>query len=74
MKAVPVDSSCLATVAYDPTRAILRIEFRDGTSYHYLRVPVEVHQALLDASSKGHYFNIAIRGRFEYVPVVSSLS
>ena len=74
MKPVPVDSSSLATVAYDATRATLRIEFRDGTVYHYLRVPAEVHEALLHASSKGLYFNLAIRGRFEYVPVVCSLS
>jgi hypothetical protein len=74
VKPVPVDSSSLATVAYDPTRATLRIEFRDGSVYHYLRVPAEVHQALLHASSKGRYLNLAIRGRFEYLPVVRSLS
>ena len=74
MKPVPVDSSSLATVAYDATRATLRIEFRDGTVYHYLHVPAEVHESLLHASSKGRYFNLAIRGHFEYAPVASSLS
>jgi KTSC domain len=74
MNPVPVDSSSLATVAYDPVPATLRIEFRDGTVYHYFRVPTEVHQALLHASSKGRYFNLAIRGRFSYAPAAGSLS
>jgi hypothetical protein len=29
-------------------------------------VPAAVHQSLLDASSKGRYFNQAIRGHFPY--------
>jgi hypothetical protein len=74
MKPVPVDSSTLAAVAYDPARATLRIEFRDRAVYDYFRVPAEVHQALLHASSKGRYFNHAIRGRFAYAPGSQSLS
>jgi KTSC domain len=74
MKPVPVDSSTLATVAYDPARATLRLEFRDRSVYDYFRVPAEVHQALLHASSKGRYFNHAIRRRYAYALVSHSLS
>ena len=74
MKPVPVDSSTLAAVAYDPARATLRLEFRDRAVYDYFRVPAEVHQALLHASSKGRYFNHAIRGRFAYARASKSLS
>jgi KTSC domain len=74
MKPVPVDSSTLAAVAYDPSRATLRLEFRDRAVYDYFRVPAEAHQALLHASSKGRYFNQVIRGRFAYALVSKSLS
>jgi hypothetical protein len=74
MKPVPVDSSTLAAVAYDRARATLRLEFRDRAIYDYFRVPPEVHRALLRASSKGRYFNHAIRGRFAYAQAPKSLS
>jgi hypothetical protein len=36
--------------------------------YRYFDVPVDVHENLLRASSKGSYFNRFIRGRFAYAP------
>jgi hypothetical protein len=44
----------------------LELEFCNRAIYQYFGVPAAVHQALLDASSKGRYFNQAIRGRFPY--------
>lgn len=67
MKPILVASSTLATVAYDPEREVLQLEFRDRTICQYFQVPVEVHQALLRAPSKERYFNRAIRGRFAYM-------
>ena len=66
MKLSVVESSSLATVAYDADRGLLQIEFRDRTIYQYSRVPADVHEALLHAPSKGTYFNRVIRGRFPY--------
>ena len=66
MTATAVDSTTLATVAYDADRELLQIEFRDRTIYRYFSVPAEVHAALLRAASKGNYFNRVIRGRFAY--------
>ena len=73
MKTIAVESTLLATVAYNPDRELLQIEFRDRAVYQYFQVPVPVQEALLRASSKGRYFNLAIRGRFPYART-SSLS
>jgi len=43
--------------------------FGAGLSSQYFGVPVTVHAALLDAPSKGSYFNLAIRGRYPFVRV-----
>jgi hypothetical protein len=64
LKAVAVESTTLATVAYDPAQHVLQLEFRDRTIYHYRGVSAEVHDALLRAPSKGAYFNRVIRSHF----------
>ena len=72
---VAVESSTIASVGYDLTRELLQLEFCSRAIYHYFGVPADVHEALLEASSKGSYFNRAIRGRFPYrrlVPAVAS--
>lgn len=66
-----VESTTLAMVGYDETRKLLQLEFRSGAVYLYIGVPAAVCQALLDASSKGRYFNGAIRGRYPYRQVPS---
>ena len=64
-----VESTTLATVAYDEPRELLQLEFRSRAVYHYFGVAAIVHEALLGAPSKGSYFNQAIRGRYPYVRV-----
>ena len=66
MNIAAVESSTLATVAYDRTRELLQLEFNSGAIYEYFGVPTMVHEALLRAPSKGSYFNRAIRGKFPY--------
>lgn len=66
MKGTTVESAALARVAYDEARQLLRLEFRNRAIYDYFGVPVAVHQALLEAPSKGGYFHRFIRGRFPY--------
>jgi hypothetical protein len=66
MRVAPVESSTLATVAYDEARELLQLGFRSHSVYQYFGVPSAVHQALLNAPSKGRYFNHSIRGRFPY--------
>jgi hypothetical protein len=66
MRVATVESTTLATVAYDETRELLQLEFCSQAVYLYFGIPSAVHQALLGASSKGRYFNQTIRGRFPY--------
>jgi hypothetical protein len=61
-----VESTTLATVAYDEAGKLLQLEFRSRAIYQYFSVPAAVHEALLGAPSKGSYFNRFIRGRFPY--------
>lgn len=71
MRVATVESTILATVGYDETRKLLQLEFGSGTVYLYIGVPAAVCQALLDAPSKGRYFNGVIRGRYPYRQVLS---
>ena len=66
MNVTAVESSTLATIAYDRTRELLQLEFNSHALYLYFGVPATVHEALLRAPSKGSYFNHAIRGKFPY--------
>jgi len=66
MNVTIVESTTLATVAYDEAQDLLQLEFRSQAIYEYLGVPPKVHQALLGAVSKGRYFNQGIGGRFPY--------
>jgi hypothetical protein len=75
MFVVAVESSTIASVGYDLEQELLQLEFCGRAIYHYFDVPAGVHEALLQAPSKGSYFNRAIRGHFRYrrlVPVVAS--
>lgn len=66
MLVAAVESTTLATVAYDQVRELLQLEFCSRAIYQYVGVPAAVHTALLSARSKGRYFNQTIRGRFPY--------
>jgi len=61
-----VESTTLATVIYDAERELLRLEFRDRLVYDYFGVPAAIHDALLQSTSKGGYFNRMIRSRFPH--------
>jgi hypothetical protein len=66
MNRIAVESTTLATVGYDVALSILHLEFQGGANYQYFGIPAAVHQGLLDAPSRGSYFNQFIRGHFAY--------
>jgi hypothetical protein len=74
MNVTAVESSTLATIAYDGTRELLQLKFNSYALYHYFGVPATVHEALLRAPSKGSYFNQAIRGKFPYSRISNGLA
>jgi hypothetical protein len=61
-----VESATLGAIGYDDAQGILRLEFRSHAVYSYFGVPGVVYEGLLAASSKGKYFNGAIRGHFPH--------
>ena len=58
------DSSSITAVAYEPHSACLCIVFRDGSCYDYFDVPSILFSSLVNAGSKGAFFNASIRNVF----------
>lgn len=65
MEHTEIDSSVLASAAYDDERLRLEIHFRTGRVYHYKEVPRAVYEELLTSESPGKYFNEVIRPSYE---------
>jgi KTSC domain-containing protein len=65
MDRISVTSSTLSEVGYDPVNGLLEIKFRSTAIYQYSNVPPHVFEGLLQASSKGSYFNRRIRNRYK---------
>lgn len=66
MQSVPLSSRTLASACYDPHQRQLELEFRSGKRYLYFQVPRHCYEELLQAESKGGYFNRTIRNRFAF--------
>src|SRR4029450_6094428 len=63
-KLIPVESSMIQAVGYDPKTRILEVVFSSGQTYCYEDVPPEVHQELMIADSKGQYMGEAVIGLY----------
>jgi hypothetical protein len=66
---VPVESTNLRSVGFDPKTKTLEIAFKHGGVYRYHGVPLEVHLALMGSESKGKFFQANIRNKFEFEKV-----
>lgn len=67
MNRVPVSSSDLASVGYDPDTSTLEVAFRSGGIYLYFNVPERHFQALTSGrGSVGRYMNAYVRDRYRY--------
>ncbi len=63
-------SSTITSVEYDDEARELDITFTSGKTYRYYNVPLEIYAELLDAGSKGKFFNDNIKGAFAFTEVV----
>ena len=61
MDRTPVQSSNLASVGYDSDNMVLEIEFLKGGIYQYSNVAEQIYNDLINASSKGKYFDQNIK-------------
>jgi len=64
MTRLSVRSSAILSIGYAAEASILEIEFVGGAVYLYRGVPEETHLHLVNADSKGTYFNVAIRPKY----------
>jgi hypothetical protein len=51
---------------YLPDRRELQITFKSGRAFAYGEVPQSMYDAFRASPSQGAFFNIAIRGRFQF--------
>lgn len=65
MNMIPVSSSAIVAVGYDATTKRMKIRFVEGHSYDFCGVPEGIFNGLLNARSKGAYYNEYIRGRYQ---------
>ena len=66
MERVPVKSSNLRTVGYDPATEDLEITFRAGSVYRYKKVPKTVFEGLMRAQSLGKYLHAHIKNVYQW--------
>lgn len=66
MERVPVKSSNLVSVGYDPAKKELEVEFRGGSVYTYHDVEPHHHEALMSAESHGTHLHQHIKGKFRW--------
>jgi hypothetical protein len=59
-----VESTMMTSVRYDTDSHELRVAFKSGSMYCYQNVPLEIYLALLDAASKGRFFNEYVKDHF----------
>jgi len=60
----PVASSMMRSAGYDETHAVLEIEFVTGNVYRYHAVSQREWHGLMEAPSKGRYFDTHIRDKY----------
>jgi hypothetical protein len=67
MKWAALQSQMLAAAAYDDSKQILYLRFRNtGAVYRYFEFTAADHQAFFGSESKGRYFRFHIRNHFRY--------
>ncbi len=67
MQRQEVESTVIGAIGYS---RVLEIQFESGRIYQYYNVPEEIFLEMLNAPSKGKYFNAAVRGKFPFREIV----
>jgi hypothetical protein len=64
MKMIPVTSSAIKAVGYDPDSNRLFIEFKQGETYTYCRVPENIFKSILSTHSPGSFYYEHIKDKY----------
>ena len=65
---IAVESSNIESYSWDANKkstGTMFLKFKNGRTYSYSKVPVDVFNAFISAESKGKYFSSNIRNKFE---------
>ena len=65
MDMIHVNSSAISAIGYDQRTMRMHIRFIQGDTYDFCGVPAHIFQGLLNARSKGTYYNDHIRDRYQ---------
>ena len=68
-KLLPVESTMIQAVGYDPKTRTLEVVFNSGRTYCYEGVPPKVYKELMAAESKGRYMQSEIIDMYPGYPV-----
>jgi hypothetical protein len=64
MEMIPIRSTAIRAVGYEPTTQRMKIAFVEGHTYDFCRVPEHIFIGLLRSGSKGRYYNDHIKDRY----------
>lgn len=65
MDMIPVRSTAMSAIGYDARTMQMKITFAQGETYDFCGVPKHVFEGLLNANSKGTYYNDHIKDRYQ---------
>ena len=63
------DSTLVESFGYDNTKSDLYLKFVNGTEYVYIGVPAYEFTKMVNAQSRGKFYNDNIKGRFDVVRI-----
>ncbi|WP_039912985.1 KTSC domain-containing protein [Cellvibrio mixtus] len=61
-----VSSTNIASIGYDEGTDTLEVEFLNGSVYQYYNISKEMYDQLMQAGSKGQFFNAYIKNAYPY--------
>jgi len=61
-----VSSSNIASIGHDEGSDTLEVEFLNGSVYQYYNVSKEMYDQLMQAGSKGQFFNTYIKNAYPF--------
>lgn len=68
MEMVNVESSNIKAVGYDADAQEMVVHFTSGGKYRYSKVPADLHAQLMEAKSKGSFFQQHVVKRPDLFP------
>jgi hypothetical protein len=64
MNLIPVRSSAISAIGYDPLTHRMQIKFTQGHIYNFCGVPQFIFDGFLAAPSKGRYYDYHIKDKY----------